>query len=553
MSVFYSQNKDIQKNFGSFEYDDADWQLKLTKSGKPYLAYIGQETDGRNIEIPKGLKSLDHSFAGTNIEIPPIIPEGIVSARCAFMGCKNLSSPAILPKSIKDTDYMYDRCQKEIQDAHYIQTKGKQYVPAVQYKGPLGEFSYDPNQFTITKVDNIDTLKYIGKETDGDKIDIPKGVKSLAHTFEGTGIETPPKIPGTVHTIDYMCADCKNLMSAPFIPSSVYGIDKNHSFDTHPHTVCKGCAQAVEQAGIDHVNHRGFTGAMYTCAKDVQKQVKELTEKAYHSIENVKDAASEKIYQFKEDIPVYEQAARDVFKDISAHAALFAQTTGEFAQNITKSAISSADAIRQECASNIRAIKNNAIKCLNSAKEFTQSTKNKVIDFGKEKIKKFSEFTNTVYSNFVKSANDLAINTKDGLVHAMTTVKNKAIDAKDAVISARDTVKDGISSGIHAGVAKAAEISKAAKDKLETGIETVSQKAKEVNDKVNPYRQIAILNERISELEARLGDDAPPSKAEIRAQLAQSMGNVNPLKENTKENENQIEEDLETEDLLTQE
>ncbi len=193
------------------------------------------------------------------------------------------------------------------------------------------------------------------------------------------------------------------------------------------------------------------------------------------------------------------------------------------------------------------------MKALDNAKEFTGDVKKKIVDFGKEKIKRFSEFTNTVYSNFVKSANDFSKKSKDNLLAAIKAVKEKAGQIKDGATQTFDTVKDGISSGIHAGVAKTAELAHAAKNKLDSGIEAVSQKAKEVNDKVNPYRQIAILNERISELEARLGDDAPPSKAEIRAQLAQSMGNVNPLKENTRENENQIEEDLETEDLLTQE
>ena len=75
----------------------------------------------------------------------------------------------------------------------------------IHYKGGLGDFTYNPNEFQIEQI-NVEPdgygnaggpmpiLKYIGRETDGDKIKIPDGVASLTLTFADTHITSAPVI-----------------------------------------------------------------------------------------------------------------------------------------------------------------------------------------------------------------------------------------------------------------------------------------------------------------------------------------------------------------------
>lgn len=91
------------------------------------------------------------------------------------------------------------------------------------YEGVLGSFDYDPNQWAIgykTVYDSIggesvDTqipiLRYIGTQTDGNRIDIPDGVKSLDYTFEGTKVKTVPALPEGVESMHATFKDCSEL------------------------------------------------------------------------------------------------------------------------------------------------------------------------------------------------------------------------------------------------------------------------------------------------------------------------------------------------------
>lgn len=103
----------------------------------------------------------------------------------------------------------------------------------IHYKGGLGDFTYNPNEFQIEQI-NVEPdgygnaggpmpiLKYIGRETDGDKIKIPDGVASLTLTFADTHITSAPVIPSSVESTSYMFSNCENLINADIkIPSKV--------------------------------------------------------------------------------------------------------------------------------------------------------------------------------------------------------------------------------------------------------------------------------------------------------------------------------------------
>lgn len=92
------------------------------------------------------------------------------------------------------------------------------------YTGYLGDFKYDPTQFQIQMVEipetkygpasQIECLRYIGKETDGRKIDIPDGVVNGNFMFAGTNIESTPELRPPLRSGFQMFANCDNLQKA---------------------------------------------------------------------------------------------------------------------------------------------------------------------------------------------------------------------------------------------------------------------------------------------------------------------------------------------------
>ena len=82
----------------------------------------------------------------------------------------------------------------------------------------IGEFYYNPDEFRFC--DGV--LYYIGKETDGSKIKIPKGIKSCYSMFFGCkNLKTAPQIPNGVEDCTSMFEGCESLKTPPIIG---YGI-----------------------------------------------------------------------------------------------------------------------------------------------------------------------------------------------------------------------------------------------------------------------------------------------------------------------------------------
>lgn len=96
-----------------------------------------------------------------------------------------------------------------------------------------GDIEYDEDNYQITyrpdAACDFETryagsdfyLKYIGEETDGSKIKIPDGIKSIRYMFVDSNIVIPPVIPNTVTDMDHAFCGSYGLKEPPAIPNSV--------------------------------------------------------------------------------------------------------------------------------------------------------------------------------------------------------------------------------------------------------------------------------------------------------------------------------------------
>lgn len=134
---------------GSFDYDPDQWAIgyktvydsiggESVDTQIPILRYIGSESDGTNIQIPEGVKSLDYTFEGNeNLKWMPDIPDGVESMHGTFKDCESLTNErtdawwnptkwfggnatgwkdrdgnTVLPDTVKDLSYCFENCQK---------------------------------------------------------------------------------------------------------------------------------------------------------------------------------------------------------------------------------------------------------------------------------------------------------------------------------------------------------------------------------------------------------------------------------------------------------
>jgi len=87
-------------------------------------------------------------------------------------------------------------------------------VGTEHYNGKLGSFDYDMSQFRIFKGKSEEFLGYIGKETDGSKIQIPEGISNCHRMFWARPLTTMPQFPESAKSSDVPVVDIvgeKNL------------------------------------------------------------------------------------------------------------------------------------------------------------------------------------------------------------------------------------------------------------------------------------------------------------------------------------------------------
>lgn len=298
------------------EYDKAAKYIEdscniYDRSPEECLRYIGSETDGSKIEIPKGIIVCSYMFYATNIISAPVIPDGVTNCMCMFCdctflktvsilmpstivdcnkmfsGCTNLLTVSSIPEKIIDAAFMFAYCESLVSapdipmgnlddvmfaNSMFLGCKNLETISSVplrvvgrsnmfygcdklrildlqqniedtlvHYKGKLGEFDYNPCEFRLMRAchnaddgctctydydDNSakkarECLRYVGWETDGSKIKIPKGITDCYYMFAGSSLKTPPIIPNGVTDCTAMFLWNTALESPPVIPESV--------------------------------------------------------------------------------------------------------------------------------------------------------------------------------------------------------------------------------------------------------------------------------------------------------------------------------------------
>lgn len=127
------------------------------------------------------------------------------------------------------------------------------------YDGKRGSFDYDDSQF---KLNRQGYLIYVGKETDGAKIQIPQGITDISGMFKGSKLTTPPVIPTSVDNMTSTFENCAELHSTPDLSKLDLLTEMNSAF--------AGCIALKESSPIPG----GVAGMLYAF-KDC-KSLKEL-------------------------------------------------------------------------------------------------------------------------------------------------------------------------------------------------------------------------------------------------------------------------------------
>lgn len=177
------------------------------------------------------------------------------------------------------------------------------------YKGPLGEFVYNTKDFEVLRqwgpMGMFEILKYRGHETDGDKIEIPKGIKDCSYMFEKCSLKTPPIIPIGVKNTSYMFKDCLSLTRGAVLPYGVViasfmyaGCRQLRSVPVLPSTVrqaqymCDTCSMLYEPPTLSE-NLENASGMFRGCREMVKlADVPETctkTDHIYRNCEKLKD------------------------------------------------------------------------------------------------------------------------------------------------------------------------------------------------------------------------------------------------------------------------
>lgn len=105
---------------GRFVYDSRVFKLTRVSVGSNVfpvmlLRYIGRETDGKNIRIPKGILSCMMMFAGSGVTIAPAVPDGVVCTFGMFSDCRFLGDASQVfnsNNSVRDVRFMFSGCTK---------------------------------------------------------------------------------------------------------------------------------------------------------------------------------------------------------------------------------------------------------------------------------------------------------------------------------------------------------------------------------------------------------------------------------------------------------
>lgn len=238
---------------GEFSYDSNQFAVLHSEEYGEHLKYIGDETDGSNINIPYGVQSCKGMFADNQKLItPPAIPDTVIDSESMFANCRNLKCITATGKNITIADRMYDCCfsldydskrdgklPDSIRSCEYMFNgcMNAQCLPDVPDGAYFCNFMY-AKCLSLKQAPKIS--KYV-RECCGTFLEcagmteppvIPNNVIKCNQMFSGcTSLEKSPNVPFGVRECDFMFYNCKSLTELPVFPSSVY--TKNGALDTY--------------------------------------------------------------------------------------------------------------------------------------------------------------------------------------------------------------------------------------------------------------------------------------------------------------------------------
>lgn len=83
----------------------------------------------------------------------------------------------------------------------------------IDYEGELGKFIYDDGKFEVAQKNGETILQYIGTETDGYKIHIPEGLKTMNWMFANNDkLESAADMPNSIESADYAYFHCTSIV-----------------------------------------------------------------------------------------------------------------------------------------------------------------------------------------------------------------------------------------------------------------------------------------------------------------------------------------------------
>lgn len=277
-------------SLGDFDYDASQWAVCLFEGDghgrEPALRYIGSETDGTQIDIPEGVKSLDHTFQGKDgLTSRPAIPESVASMNGAFDGCTGLSGATktdidasqgsditaegkidsneelfaretgIGTKSTEYDNIKYNlfesdgltRSDQAAAGTGYNEALGGQITEGedgkLKYSGYLGEFEYDPevwavgSRTTVTEDGysaTVPVLRYVGSNNLWDN--------TVDFATDGSEADRV-RIPQGVKVLDFAFEGNESITEVPVIPD---GVESAHCAFANCKKLSKACEAAKD-------------------------------------------------------------------------------------------------------------------------------------------------------------------------------------------------------------------------------------------------------------------------------------------------------------------
>lgn len=199
---------------GEFTYDDTQFQLVDCDDGER-LVYVGRETDGSKIAVPKGLTDASEMFSGTNLVSAPRLPEGVTKADFTYSNCDAMVNPGTLPEGLKSAQYCYFGCLELPVTPDFPST----------LEDMTGMFDNCPKLREVRRLPPAlqeGSFCFANCPELVDAMELPDGVKRIDGMFLNCGqFEGIFKIPDSVLSAEDCLTGCENCSIIPDVPDGV--------------------------------------------------------------------------------------------------------------------------------------------------------------------------------------------------------------------------------------------------------------------------------------------------------------------------------------------